>query len=120
MELTPIFKLLSDETRIRVIHLLSEDSLCVCEMVGILDTTQPKISKILSKLRDMNLVADERRDKFVFYTLKDNNPLLKYILDYISSQIDDYPVLLDDHKRLTEKENYIDACSLALLQEIER
>ncbi len=118
MNLTPIFKLLSDETRVRVIHLLSWEELCVCELVGVLDIPQPKISKILSKLRDLDLVEDSRKEKFVFYHLKDKNPLLNHILEFISENIADYPELENDRKRLKDKEKYIDACSLASLKEM--
>ena len=72
-QLTNIFKILSDETRLRIIILLYQEELCVCELSGILDVPQPKISKNLAKFRDMNLVVDERKDKFVFYSLKDEN-----------------------------------------------
>ncbi len=43
-ETLEFFKLLSDETRFRVIMLLLEKELAVCELVGILDLPQPKIS----------------------------------------------------------------------------
>jgi len=61
-QLINIFKILSDETRLRIIMLLAQEDLCVCEMTGVLDVSQPKVSKCLSKLRDMNLVIDDRRE----------------------------------------------------------
>ncbi|NCC79781.1 MAG: ArsR family transcriptional regulator, partial [Clostridia bacterium] len=48
-DLLNIFKTLSDETRLRIVMLLHHDELCVCEMSGILDVSQPTISKGLSK-----------------------------------------------------------------------
>ncbi len=75
MDLTAIFKLLSDETRMRVITLIYQEELCVCELCGILDQPQPKVSKVLAKLRDMNLVTDERKEN-CFYRLK-NKPFIK-------------------------------------------
>lgn len=118
MNLTPIYKLLSDETRLRVIFLLQQEELCVCELTGILGESQPKVSKVLSKLRDMDLVADERKEKFVFYKLKDNNGLLESNMAYIMANIKDYPVLEADLKRLVEKELHIDALVLASIQEV--
>lgn len=108
MKLTPIFKLLSDETRLRVILLISCEELCVCELCGILNEPQPKISKkILSKLRDLDLVSDQRKDKFVFYSIKDNNKLLNHTTQFILNNIDDYPNILEDQSRLKKTKNTI-------------
>ncbi|QRN85722.1 metalloregulator ArsR/SmtB family transcription factor [Clostridia bacterium] len=118
MELTPIFKLLSDETRLRVILLLSKEELCVCEICGVLDESQPKISKVLSKLRDLDLVSDKRIEKFVFYKVKDTNGLLNNTLMYILENLDSYPILVSDQQRLAHKTEYLNRCSLDLLEEI--
>jgi ArsR family transcriptional regulator len=109
-ELTDIFKILSDETRLRVIVLLAQEKLCVCQMSGILDTSQPKVSKCLSKLRDMKLVEDERKDKFVYYYLKANNEVLASILQYTLEHLSDYPQLVADKIKLSNKENYLTQC----------
>jgi ArsR family transcriptional regulator len=118
MNLTPVFKLLSDETRLRVILLLSIEELCVCEICGILDEPQPKISKILSKLRDLDLVFDKRKEKYVFYTIKDTNTLLNHTLRYILENMNDYPQLVIDQQRLSTKADYIDQCALETIKEI--
>lgn len=117
MNLTPIFKLFSDETRLRVIMVLNKEELCVCEICGVLDEPQPKVSKILSKLRDLDLVSDRRREKFVFYSINDGNNMIKGIIDLIQSDIEDYPVLLEDQVRLVDKEQYSNKCVLKSLKE---
>lgn len=110
-QLINIFKVLSDQTRLRVVMLLYKEELCVCELVGVLDESQPKISKSLSKLRDLRLVEDERKEKFVFYRLKRDNPVLNNILEQILVDIDEYPQLAEDIRRLSEKEKYLDQCN---------
>jgi ArsR family transcriptional regulator len=112
MNLTPIFKLFSDETRLRVIMVLNKEELCVCQLCGVLDEPQPKISKILSKLRDMDLVSDRRSEKFVFYSINDGNKLMKGIIDLIQSDIESHLNLLEDQSRLAAKEQYVDKCVL--------
>lgn len=63
-------KALADPTRLRVLTLLNAaDSLCVCELVDALDTHQPRVSRHLAQLRAQDIVADERRGKWVFYRL---------------------------------------------------
>jgi len=108
--LTNIFKVLSDETRLRMIMLLYREELCVCELSGILDVLQPRISKNLSKLRDLNFVTDERKEKFVFYSLKKENKILINILENITSDFDSYPQLVADRNGLSDKEKFIKQC----------
>lgn len=105
-----IFKLLSDETRFRIIMLISDHALCVCQITGILEVSQPKVSKGLSKLRDLGLVEDERMDKFVYYKLK-KNPLLDSIISTVES---DYlnETLTRDQERLADRNSYLTTCNI--------
>ncbi|GAB6108558.1 ArsR/SmtB family transcription factor [Fusibacter bizertensis] len=112
--LTDLFKLLSDETRLRILMLLYIEPLCVCELSGVLGTSQPKISKNLSKLRDLKIVVDERREKFVFYSLRLEHPMLNHILSNIAQHIEDYPELLSDSVRLNQKEQFLTLCTLQI------
>ena len=72
-DLLELFKVLSDETRLRIINLLHNQSLCVCELVDILDLSQPKISKHIAKLRAINLVSTERNEQYIYYSLNEDN-----------------------------------------------
>lgn len=104
-----IFKLLSDETRFRIIMLIANEALCVCQINGILEVSQPKVSKGLSKLRDMGLVEDYRVDKFVYYKLKEHallNSIIKEIKSNYSNEI-----LNNDLLRLKDKESYLTSCT---------
>jgi len=112
--LTGLYKLLSDETRLRILMLLSAEPLCVCELCGILDQPQPKVSKNLSKLRDMGIVVDERREKFVFYRLTEQSSYLNQLLKDLSSNLPNYPRLLNDRERLADKDKYLTLCTINL------
>lgn len=109
-QLLNVFKIMSDETRLRIVILLAQQELCVCELSGILDVSQPKVSKNLSKLRDMNLVFDERKEKFVFYKLKTDNILLTSTVKDIINNLDEYPQLVVDMNRLSVKDKYLNLC----------
>jgi ArsR family transcriptional regulator len=99
-KLTDLFKVLSDETRLRILVLLYNKELCVCQLQGILEEeSQPKISKHLGKLRDMGFVNDERKEKFIYYYLNDND-MLKDILKSIIENYGKYEVIKDDLERL--------------------
>src|SRR4030042_6678768 len=55
-DLLKIFKALSDETRIRILKLLEEGELCVCDIVASLDMIQPKVSFHLCVLKEAGLL----------------------------------------------------------------
>lgn len=110
MNLTSLFKILSDETRLRILALLYKEDLCVCQIYGVLGLPQSRVSKNLSKLRDLNLVTDSRKDKFVIYSLKRDHILLMSILDHVFSEIEKYPDLLNDYNALNMKETFLTKC----------
>lgn len=109
--LSNFFKLLSDETRLRILILLFHKKLCVCELCGIMEESQPKISKHLAKLRDLGLVKDDRQEQFIFYSLSINNQLYKNILQDIVENIAEYYLIKRDVQRSLEAEIYLEKCS---------
>ncbi|MHB8170691.1 MAG: ArsR/SmtB family transcription factor [Thermincolia bacterium] len=68
-KLAEFFKALGDETRLKIIHMLSEKEMCVCEVIDQLDLSQPAISHHLKILRQAGLVKDSKEGKWVFYSL---------------------------------------------------
>ncbi|MFN2530758.1 MAG: ArsR/SmtB family transcription factor [Pyrinomonadaceae bacterium] len=64
-----LFKALADRTRLRVIHLIGDDEVCVCFFVEVLKTNQPKISRHLAYLRRAGLVSARREGKWMHYRL---------------------------------------------------
>ena len=114
-QLINLFKLLSDESRLRIIMMLYHQELCVCQLTGILELSQPTISKNLSKLRDLNLVKDTRKEKFVFYSLNLDNKVFIKLLDDIAENIELYPQLVLDKSRLSDKDIYLNQCCTPVL-----
>lgn len=92
--------------------LLYCEKLCVCELCGILNVSQPAISKNLSKLRDLGLVDDERQEKYVFYSLRRDNVVLADILENILKSTVDYPQIAEDISSLSQKEVYLSQCAV--------
>jgi ArsR family transcriptional regulator len=109
-KLTDFFKILSDETRVRILVLLYHKKLCVCQLCGIMEETQPKISKHLAKLRDMGFVKDERKEQFIYYCLNFSDKLFENLLKNIIEDIDEYDTIKNDIKRLNNAEEYLLAC----------
>lgn len=66
-ELPPIFKALSDPTRLRLLSLLSEGEVCVCFLCEVLKLVQPKVSRHLAYLKRAGLVKSHREGKWIYY-----------------------------------------------------
>ncbi|MBA0166074.1 MULTISPECIES: metalloregulator ArsR/SmtB family transcription factor [Pectobacterium] len=70
-----LFKILSDETRLSIILLLSEaGELCVCDICAATTESQPKISRHMAILRESDLVLDRREGKWIHYRLSPHMP----------------------------------------------
>ncbi len=69
MELLQVIKALSDETRIRILNLLNEGALCVCELEELLDINQSNASRHLNKLTFAKLIDYEKSAQYVYYKL---------------------------------------------------
>lgn len=73
--LSEIFKALGDSTRIGILHALSQEELCVCDLVEVMGMTQSAVSHQLSSLRKLRLVKHRKAGKMVFYSLDDEHVL---------------------------------------------
>ena len=65
------FKALGDETRQRILGLLSIREMCVCELMTALNMTQPTTSHHLRILEEANLVHSRKDGKWVYYSVAD-------------------------------------------------
>ncbi len=106
------FKLLSDETRLRIMVLLYHKEFCVCQITGITGISQPNVSKHLGRLRDIGLVKDERKDQYTFYSLNIEDKLFEDILENIVDNISDYPTLRLDQEKSKAAEKYIELANM--------
>ena len=70
-EITQIYKALADKTRLHMLALLAQDELCVCELVAILQMSQPSISQHLRRLKQVGLVRERKTARWVYYSLTD-------------------------------------------------
>lgn len=108
--LTDFFKMLSDETRLRILVLLYHKRFCVCQLCGITEESQPKISKHLAKMRDMGFVKDERQEQFIYYSLNFDSKLFGNILIEIVKNIENYPKLKKDVEKIQGAESFLVNC----------
>lgn len=85
MELTTIIKALGDDTRLRILNILRDGALCVCEIEAVLDISQSNASRHLNKLMNAKIVTYYKEAKFVYYKLNDKTinsyPFIQKIID---------------------------------------
>ena len=78
-DLTELFRIFADSTRVRILYVLFESEMCVCDIAALLGMTQSAISHQLRALKNARLVSSRRDGKTVFYSLADEH--VKTILD---------------------------------------
>lgn len=72
-DLAELFKVFGDSTRIRILFVLFEEEVCVCDLAEALNMTQSAISHQLKILKQSRLVKNRRVGKSVFYSLADDH-----------------------------------------------
>ncbi|WP_170075430.1 ArsR/SmtB family transcription factor [Paraclostridium dentum] len=106
MELIQLLKALSDETRLRILNILRDGPLCVCEIEAILEISQSNASRHLSKLTNANLVNYYKEAKFIYYKL-DHETLKQYsfIQNILDNELDKDKKLKYDYEILKAYKN---------------
>ena len=72
-DLSEVFRVFGDSTRIRILYALFESELCVCDIARLLGLTQSAVSHQLRILKDAKLVRFRREGKSIFYSLDDDH-----------------------------------------------
>lgn len=79
LDLAALFKMFGDGTRVKILHALELNEMCVCDLAALLGMTKSAISHQLKALRLSNLVKSRRDGQVMYYSLADDH--VKYILD---------------------------------------
>lgn len=99
-----ISKALTDENRIRMLKLLLERDICVCEMQEILQISQPQVSRNLKILMDAGFLKRWREGKSIVYVVERNNSdrFCKAMLDALAESFNDDTAVSRDRKKLQQ------------------
>ncbi len=98
-DLVRLCKALSDETRIRILKLLEQGELCVCDITAALDMVQPKVSFHLTVLKEAGLIRDRKEGRWVHYQMDGRDDMGQALLHLVSAA-DAGREALHDRKRL--------------------
>jgi ArsR family transcriptional regulator len=104
-ELSQLYKALSEETRIRIVMLLMQGELCVCDIQAVLDEPQSKISRHLAYLKHSGLLSSTRVGVWMHYLIKESaDKTCKAQLAFMKEQLSQLPQYRADRKKLEEVE----------------
>lgn len=101
VDIVHILKALADENRIRMINLLRNGELCVCEIEAVLGAKQSNVSRHLNKLKVAGLITSEKKSQWVYYRL--NEPTFQkfpFLLNIINEELEKIDICKEDLKLL--------------------
>jgi len=85
LELVDVLKALADETRLRILNVLRQESLCVCDLEDVLKLSQSNASRHLTKMRHCRLIIAEKQAQWVYYRINQNllveQPFVRALLE---------------------------------------
>ena len=98
-ELVTVFKALTDETRLKIIKLLEQGELCVCDIVAALDMQQSKVSFHLGVLKEAGFIQDRKQGKWTHYRIHDSDVFRRMLILTTLEKVPE-DVMSEDKKRL--------------------
>jgi ArsR family transcriptional regulator, arsenate/arsenite/antimonite-responsive transcriptional repressor len=96
-----VAKALGHPARLRAVAMMRDGELCVCQLTSVLGLSRSTVSAHLSDLRRARLVAEEKRGKWVYYRLSDDDSMRRLITEVLR--------LLTGDPQLREDARVIDA-----------
>jgi ArsR family transcriptional regulator len=106
-----MFRAFSDRTRLRLLHLLHDGELCVCDLVETLQVPQPKVSRHLAYLRRAGLVVTRKEGLWMHYSLATaHGKFHEKLLDCLATCFQDVPELSKDRELLRKRSRNGSCC----------
>jgi ArsR family transcriptional regulator len=103
-------KALSDETRLRILNLLTERECCVCEVMQALEISQSKASRGLSALYDAGFLKLRREALWSFYSIDQTEEFYAELVSVVRKALKDNEVVQADRERLRRAERVGPGC----------
>ncbi|MFC2001069.1 ArsR/SmtB family transcription factor [Chloroflexota bacterium] len=110
--LVKVYKVLSDESRLRVLNLLLERECCVCEVMQALDISQSKASRILSALYDVGFLKLHKDGLWSLYSIDWDGmgTHIKAIAEATTRSFQENKTMVADRERLSKAERVGPSC----------
>ena len=111
-DIVKVFKVLSDETRLRILNLLQERECCVCEVMQALEISQSKASRGLSALYDAGFLKMKKTGLWSLYSI-DTEGIKSYqslLVEAVKGALKDNRIAMLDKERLSKAERMGPSC----------
>lgn len=110
-----LFKALSEENRLRILSLLIEDDLCVCEIENCLNMTQSNASRHLTALKQCGILRVYKKARWAYYGM--NEKFIeenKELYQYLVVRLKELPTYQEDYNEFMKcrQDNFCSKCSL--------
>lgn len=105
-DIITLLSALADPTRLRLVRMLLQEELCVCELVDALRIPQYKVSRHLGKLRRVGLVEARRNGRWMYYSIGRRAALKGFqqdLLKVIDVHVDGAPGMREDNACLSRR-----------------
>ncbi len=101
-QLVQLFRALSEETRLRIVILLTCGELCVCDLMAVLGEPQSKVSRHLAYLKHSGIADSKRVGVWMHYWLKESpNGIYKAQMNFLKQELSSLPQFRTDMKKLS-------------------
>ncbi|OGU39047.1 MAG: hypothetical protein A2X61_00945 [Ignavibacteria bacterium GWB2_35_12] len=108
-----LFKVMSEPNRVRILMMLLQKPLCVCEITSILGLTTATVSNHLSYLRKEGFIEDEKEGKWINYRISQDieNTIVKNIIDSLPGWFSNEKEIKEDLAKVKSVDRYDIICS---------
>lgn len=121
MDLSNVFKELGDETRLKILNLLTKQEICVCLVEQVLGIAQPNASKHLNKLKKSGIIQCRKISQWCFYSIsEDFKTFYKKIYEFLLEEWQKNAVYAEDMRKLERLLETNDCCKKLLQSGIMR
>ncbi len=106
-----LFKTLGDSNRLRILHLLMQQELCVCEIEEILKTTQSNASRHLAKLKQAGIISCNKKAQWAYYQVNPEFSTSHSLLfEYLKEKLEVRTLYREDLKTLDHFNKKQESC----------
>jgi len=110
LDIVSLFKALADENRIRILNLLRNGELCVCDIETVMGIKQSNTSRHLNKLKIAEIIVSEKKSQWVYYRLnEDVFPKFPFLSSVINEEVEKISICQEDLE-LLKKFKQSDRC----------
>lgn len=101
---TKFFKALGEPTRLKILRLIAEREMCVCELMEVLDMNQPRISQHLKVLKEAGAVKERKQAQWSYYSVccEDFHDFINAFVNFMNEDMENIRDLANEYERMNK------------------